>query len=128
MNATAIKSIPQPATFRPIEVSEQKASVIFRRAQHEYNRGLKYSSLQTAKYALKLAERKGEYCRAYVSGYLAQLKLELGQPERALFYALQAVNALDPHDREYAEDLRYYRLLVEYVERHCEQKMTCKLA
>jgi len=106
----------------------QKASLIFRRAQHEYNRGLKYSSLQTAKYALKLAERNGEYCRAYILGYLAQLKLELAQPERALLYALHAVNALDPTDREYAEDIRYYRLLVEYMERQCGERITCKIA
>lgn len=129
MNAAATtRAIRPEPRLSEVELTEQKASVIFRRAQQEYNRGLKYSSLQTAKYALKLAERNGEYCRAYICGYLAQLKLELGQPERALFYGIQALNALDPQDIEYAEDVRYYRLLLEYIERQCSEKVTCRIA
>lgn len=116
------------SALRQVEVTDAKASVIFRRAQEEYNQGLKYSSLQTAKYALKLAVRNKEYCRAYIFGYLAQLTLELGQPENALFYAVHALNSLDPNDREYAEDIRYYRLLVKFVEKQCANKVTRKTA
>ena len=130
MEAIAVKTINSQSLERigsgPVLI-EQKAAIIFKRAQEEYNRGLKYSSLQTAKYAMKLAERNREYCRAYICGYLAQLKLELRQPEKALFYALLAISALNPNHKEYNEDVSYYRLLVKHMEQKVGEKVLCKL-
>jgi hypothetical protein len=126
MNAISRRTRVSKADFglQQVELAGQRAAVIFRRARQEYNRGLKHTSLQTALYALKLAERGGEYCRVYICGYLAQLKLEQGQSERALSYALQAIRALNPKDREYAEDVSYYRMLVEYIQQQCGQVVT----
>lgn len=130
MEAIAIKSLKsqvKEAVGNGPVLIEQKAAIIFKRAQEEYNRGLKYSSLQTAKYALKLSERNGEYCRAYICGYLAQLKLELAQPEKALFYSLLAISALNPNHKEYKEDISYYKLLVKHMEDKVGEKVICKI-
>ena len=91
---------------------QQKAERIFQRALSEYNDGHPYNALQTARYALRVARRSGEYCKAYICGFLAQLKAELGQYEMAKMYCRKAISNLEKFHIAYKDDKKYYEMLM----------------
>ena len=94
----------------------QQALRIFERAISAYNEGQKYFALQTARYALKIARRNGEYIKAYISGFLAQIKLELGQVHLAKSYCMQAIQSLEKFHIDYEKDKGYYETLLRSIE------------
>jgi len=89
----------------------QQASVFFKRAVFEYNKGMKNSALETAKLALTQAEYSGEYITVYINGFLAQLYEELNQFETALNFCQKALGELKMTDEDYKEDLQYFTAL-----------------
>ncbi len=93
----------------------QQASVFFKRALFEYNKGMKNSALETAKLALTQAEFSGEYITVYINGFLAQLYSELEQYETALGFCSQALEDLKSADADYDEDLQYFTALKESI-------------
>ena len=93
----------------------RQASVFFKRAVFEYNKGLKNSALETAKLALTQAEYSGEYITVYINGFLAQLYAELNQFEVAFGFCQKALGQLNKADEDYKEDLQYFTALKESI-------------
>lgn len=94
---------------------DSDAARIFRKAIRAYNNGQVYNALQTARFALRQARKTGEYCKAYIYGFLAQLKLELNQSRIAKYYCLQAISALQKEHLDYAEDKQYYHMFLKSI-------------
>ena len=94
----------------------QQAVRIFQRAVDAYNKEQVYNALQTARYALQVARRTNEYSKAYICGFLAQLKWELCQFQLAKNYCLQAIQSLEKFHIDYQEDKNYYESLYRTIE------------
>ena len=97
--------------------SSQKAQSIFDAAMKHYQKNHFYLALQTARYALKLARKNQDYLRAYINGFIALIKMELGQKELAAYYCKQAIQSLFSYHPDYKSDLRYYLALLKEIEK-----------
>lgn len=113
---TTIQQKPRTYRKRVATGNPQQALKIFQKALDDYNQGHQYNAMQTAKYALKVARRTGEYCKAYICGFLSQLKQDLDQREYAKMYCLQALQSLEKFHIDYKEDKAYYEQLLRNID------------
>jgi cobalamin biosynthesis protein CbiD len=106
----------RPNTFAPRIGTHEKAARIFNQAKTAYEKGHRYYAMQTARYALHVARKSGEYCKAYLYGFLAMLKWELGQYKLAAYYCRQAMQSLWSYHADYRNDKKYYESMLKAIE------------
>ena len=75
-----------------------------------------YQALQTARYALRISRRNNDYIKAYIHGFIAAIKAELGQKELAAYYCRQALQSLFSYHPSYRSDKKYYQALLRHIE------------
>ncbi|PSR04417.1 MAG: hypothetical protein BRD50_03705 [Bacteroidetes bacterium SW_11_45_7] len=89
----------------------RQSAIFFERAINECNKGLNHSSIETARFALQLANVAGDYLAVYVNGFLAHRLLANHQYRAAYQHVKAALDGLDKRNRHFQEDLSYYLTL-----------------
>lgn len=98
-----------------VQAPSQKAERIFDLALNAFNNGQRYHAMQTAKYALQQARKSGSSLRVDICQFLAFLKLELGQPRLAEYYACLAQQYLDRQSPTFGSDRTYLNALLSHI-------------
>lgn len=86
----------------------RQAAIFFERAINECNKGLNHSSIETARFALQLANVVEDYLAVYINGFIAHKMLANGQYRAAYEHVKAALDGLNKNDRHFREDLSYY--------------------
>ena len=86
----------------------RQAALFFERAINEQNKGLNHSSVETARFALQLANVAQDYIAVYINGFLAHKMLAAGQQGAAYQHVRAALDGLDNNDDDFKDDLSYY--------------------
>jgi len=105
------------STVKQSSSTSQKAQSIFDAAMKHYQKKHLYQALQTARYALKVARKQQDYLKAYINGFIALIKMDLGQKDMAEYYCKQAIQSLFSYHPDYKSDRRYYFALLKEIER-----------
>ena len=99
----------------------ETAAVFFERAIEESNKGLTHSAIETASFALKLADYSNDYVAVYINSFLAQHYLEVREFHMAISHCLNAIELLDEQHEDYREDHSYLQALQNTIEGGMQQ-------
>ena len=89
----------------------RQAAIYFERAINESNKGLAHSAIDTARFALQLANIAQDYLAVYINGFLAHRLLASNQCKAAYEHVKEALDGLAKDDEHFEEDLSYYLTL-----------------